>query len=60
MESFDVIFFGHQCKKIVFEGLQDNKGTDQPAYQYSLIITSFIPILESIISGLATSEIMTF
>ena len=59
MESFDVIF-EYQRKKIVFGGLQDNNGTDQPAHPCSLLIAFVIPLLESIISRLATSDISIF
>ena len=38
----------------------NNKGADQPAHPRSLISASVIHILESIISGLATREILIF
>ena len=38
----------------------NNKGTDQPAHPRSLVIRFVIPLLESIISKVATSEISIF
>ena len=38
-------------------GVANNKGTDQPAHPRNLISAFVIPLLENIISRLATSEI---
>ena len=41
-------------------GVANNKGTDQPVHQHTLISAFVIHLLETIISGLATSEISIF
>ena len=51
---------GPQRKKSCLRGLANNKGADQPAHLCSLTSTFVIPLLESIISRLATSEILIF
>ena len=46
--------------KVRNRGVANNKGTDQPAHQCSLISAFVIRFLESIISKLATSEMSIF
>ena len=46
---------GLDARKHVFGGFANNKGTDQPVNLSSLISAFVIPLLESIISRLATS-----
>ena len=48
---------GRDARKPVFGSLQITKANDQPAHPQNLIRTFVIPLLESIISKLATSEI---
>ena len=49
-----------QRKKTCLRRFANNKGADQPAHPRSLISAFVIPLLESIISRLATSEISVF
>ena len=42
------------------DGVANKKGADQPAHPRSLISAFVFPFLDSIISKLATSEILTF
>ena len=51
---------GHRHEKTCLWGFANNKGADQPVYLCSLISALIIHLLESIISGLATSEIPIF
>ena len=46
--------------KNFFQVFANNKGTDQPAHPRSLISAFVIPLLETIISWLAKSEISIF
>ena len=48
--------FGPRWKKTCLWGFANNKGADQPVHPHSLISAFVIPLLESIISILATSE----
>ena len=52
--------YGSQGKKTCLRGFANNKVADQPAYLRSLISAFVIPLLESIISKLATREISIF
>ena len=53
------VHMGRDARKPVFGGgFAKNKDADQPAHLHSLISAFVIPILESIISRLATSEIL--
>ena len=52
--------FGPGHKKTYLRGFMKNTSTDQPAHPCSLISTFVIPILESIISKLASHEIPIF
>ena len=54
------IYIGPQCEKTCLRRFAKNKGTDQPAHTCSLISAFVIRLLESIISTLATSEILIF
>ena len=47
-------------EKTCLRGVANNKGADQPAHPRSLISAFVIHLLESIISGLATSKISIF
>ena len=49
--------FEPQREKTCLRGFANNKGADQPAHSPSLISAFVIPVLESIISRLAMSEI---
>ena len=51
---------GPQREKTCLQGLGNNKSADKPAHPRSRISASVIHLLESIISGLATSEISIF
>ena len=51
---------GGDAKKNCFLPFGKNKGADQPVYLHSLISTFVIPLLESIISRLATIIISIF
>ena len=48
--------YGPQQEKTCFRGFANNKGSDQPAHLCNLIAL-VIPLLDSIVSKLATSEI---
>ena len=52
--------FGPRREKTCLRWVANNKGADQPAHPRSLISAFVIPLLESIISKLATSEISIF
>ena len=49
--------YGHRCENTSLRGFANNKGADQPAHPCRLISTFVIPLLKSIISKLASSEI---
>ena len=49
--------YGHQRKKNCLRRCAINKGSDHPAHPRSPVSAFIIPLLESIISMLATSEI---
>ena len=49
--------YGPRREKTYLQGFANNKGADQPVHLRSLISAFVIPILESTISKLATSEI---
>ena len=51
---------GPRREKICLLGFPNNKGADQPAHPRSLISAFVIRLLESIISRLATREILIF
>ena len=51
---------GLGSEKTCLQGFANNKGADQPAHPRSLISDFVIPVLENIISRLATSEISIF
>ena len=51
---------GPRRVKTCLRGFGKKKGADQPAHPRSLISAFVIGLLESIISGLATSEISIF
>ena len=55
-----VVIYGPKGEKNCLRGFANNKGTDQPAHMRSLISAFVIPFLESIISRLASSEILIF
>ena len=57
---YNEIFYGPQSEKTCLQGLGNNKGADQPAHLGSLISTFVICLLESTISRLAMSEILSF
>ena len=52
--------YGPRREKTCLQGLANNKGADQPAHPRSLISAFVIPLFESNISRLATSEISIF
>ena len=52
--------YGPRREKTCLGGFANNKGADQPAHGRSLISTFVIRILESIISKLATDNILIF
>ena len=52
--------YGPRREKTCLRGFANNKGADQPAHPRSLISAFVIPLLKSIISRLATSEISLF
>ena len=49
-----------RCEQTYLLGFVNNTGADQPSHLYSLISAFVIPLLESIISRLAMSEISIF
>ena len=51
---------GLEVRKPVFWGFVNNKDADQPVHPHSTISAFVIRLLESIISKLATSEILNF
>ena len=53
-------YMGLDSRKTCLRGFANNKGTDQPAHPRSLISAFIIHLSESIISKLATSEILLF
>ena len=52
--------YGPHRKKTCLWEFANNKGADQPVHSRSLISAFVILLLESIISRLATSEILSF
>ena len=55
-----ISIYGPGREKTCLQGLVNNKGADQPSHPRSLISTFVIRFLESIISKLATSQILIF
>ena len=55
-----MLLIGPRREKTCLRGFAKNKGTDQPAHPRRLISALVIRLLESIISGLAMSEISIF
>ena len=55
-----IVIHGPFLKKTCLEGFANNKSADQPAHTRSLISAFVIHILDSMISKLATSEIIIF
>ena len=51
---------GSRREKTGLRRVANNKGADQPAHTLSLISAFVIPLLESIISRLASSKISSF
>ena len=60
MKNIWVNLFGPHREKTCLQGYANNKGADQHAHPRRLISAFVIPLLESIISRLATSEISIF
>ena len=54
------IINGLRREKTCLRGFANNKRTDQPAHSRRLISAFVIRVLESIISQLATSEVLIF
>ena len=52
--------FGPRREKTCLRGFANNTGADQPAHPRSLISAFVIRFLKSVISKLATSEILVF
>ena len=59
-KSFSMTLYGPQREKTCLRGLANNTGADQPAHPRSLISAFVIRFLKSVISKLATSEILVF
>ena len=56
----DCAYVGLDMRKLVLQWCANNKSADQPGHTHSLISTFVISLLESIISRLATSDILIF
>ena len=56
----DIPLNGPRREKTCLPGFANNKGADQPAHLHRLINAFLIHVLQSIISRLATSEILIF
>ena len=58
--SYILVSNGTRREKTCLQGFANNTGADQPAHPRRLISAFVIRFLESIISRLATSEILIF
>ena len=58
--GISTVIIGPQREKTCLRWFSNNKGTDQPAHPRSLISAFVIHLLESIITRLASSEILYY